>query len=73
MNFKSISLLVLIGLFIIVCIQNVEAIPIHFLMWSANISKLLLLLITLIVGILVGIIIYGMWIKSKKEEKIEVK
>jgi hypothetical protein len=42
-------------------------------MWSANISKLLLLLITLIAGILVGIIIYGMWIKSKKEEKIEVK
>jgi fructose-specific phosphotransferase system IIC component len=38
-----------------------------------NISKLLLLLITLIIGILVGMIILGMWRKHKEEEKIEVK
>jgi lipopolysaccharide assembly protein A len=73
MSFKSVTLLVLIGLFIIVCIQNVETIPLHFLLWSVNISKLLLLLITLIIGILVGVIIPGIWRKSKEEEKIEVK
>ena len=73
MSFKSVTLLILIGLFIIVCIQNVETIPLHFLFWSMNISKLLLLLITLIAGILVGMIIPGMWRKSKEEEKIEVK
>ena len=73
MSFKSVTLLILIGLFIIVCIQNVETIPLHFLFWSMNISKLLLLLITLIIGILVGMIIPGMWRKSKEEEKIEVK
>ena len=71
MNYKALTLLILIGLFIIVCIQNVELVPIHFLMWSINISKLLLLLITLIVGILVGAIISGMIIKSKKKEKIQ--
>lgn len=71
MNYKALALLILIGLFIIVCIQNVELVPIHFLMWSINISKLLLLLITLIVGILVGAIISGMIIKSKKKEKIQ--
>ena len=73
MSFKSVTLLVLIGLFIIVCIQNVEKIPLHFLFWSTNISKLLLLLITLIIGILIGVIIPGIWRKSKEEEKIEVK
>lgn len=73
MSFKSVTLLILIGLFIIICIQNVETIPLHFLFWSMNISKLLLLLITLIVGILVGMIIPGMWRKHKEEEKIEVK
>jgi len=73
MSFKSVILLVLIGLFIIVCIQNVEKIPLHFIFWSMNISKLLLLLITLVIGILVGVIIPGIWRKSKEEEKIEVK
>ena len=71
MNYKALSLLILIGLFIVVCIQNVELIPIHFLVWSINISKLLLLLITLIVGILVGIIITGLLKRPKKEEKID--
>lgn len=73
MSFKSVTLLILIGLFIIVSIQNVEKIPLHFLFWSMDISKLLLLLITLIIGILVGLIIPGIWRKSKEEEKIEVK
>ena len=73
MSFKSVTLLILIGLFIIVSIQNVEKIPLHFLLWSMNISKLLLLLITLIIGILVGLIIPGIWRKSKEEKKIEVK
>lgn len=71
MNYKALTLLILIGLFIVVCIQNVELVPIHFLMWTINISKLLLLLITLIVGILVGIIITGLLKRSKKEEKID--
>lgn len=71
MNYKALTLLILIGLFIVVCIQNVELIPIHFLVWSINISKLILLLITLIVGILVGIIITGLLKRPKKEEKID--
>lgn len=73
MNFKSISLLILIGLFIIVCIQNVEVVPVHFLMWSGNISKLLLLLITLTIGMLIGAIIYGMKIRVNKEDKMDIK
>ena len=73
MNFKSISILSLLAIFIIVSIQNVEVIPVHFLFWKAEISKLLLLIITLIIGILVGMIIPGFFSKSKKEEQIKVK
>lgn len=69
MNTKSIIALILLGLFIIVCIQNVEEIPIHFLFWSFKISKLLLLILTLIVGIFVGMLIPGLLSKSPKEEK----
>ena len=72
MSFKSVTLLILIGLFIIICIQNVETIPLHFIFWSTDISKLLLLLITLIIGIFVGMIIQGLFSKSKKEDKEEI-
>lgn len=73
MNFKSISILSLLAIFIIVSIQNVEVILVHFLFWKAEISKLLLLIITLVIGILVGMIIPGFFSKSKKEEQIKIK
>lgn len=72
MNFKNISIILLLALFIIVCIQNVEIIPVHFLLWKVEISKLLLLIITLVVGMLIGMIIPGFFNKSKKEVPTEV-
>ena len=73
MNFKNISLIILLAVFIIVCIQNVEIVPVHFLFWKVEISKLLLLIITLVVGLLIGMIILGFFNKSKKEGPTEVK
>ena len=73
MNIKSISIIVLLALFITVCIQNVEIIPVHFLIWKIDISKLLLLIITLVIGILIGMIIPGFFSRSKKDEQLKVK
>jgi len=73
MNIKSISIIILLALFITVCIQNVEIIPVHFLFWKIEISKLLLLIITLVIGILIGVIIPGFFSRSKKDEQIKVK
>ena len=73
MNFKNISLIILLALFIIVCIQNVEIIPVHFLFWKVEISKLLLLIITLVVGMLIGMMIPGFFTKSEKENPTKVK
>lgn len=67
MNFKSITALILLGLFIVVCLQNVEEIPVRFLFWSFNISKLLLLILTLIVGIFLGMLITNGLKKQKKD------
>jgi uncharacterized integral membrane protein len=72
MNFKNISLIILLALFIIVCIQNVEIIPVHFLFWKVEISKLLLLIITLVVGMIIGMMIPGFFTKSEKENPTEV-
>lgn len=73
MNLKSVSLLSLLAVFVIISIQNVEIIPVHFLFWKIEISKLLLLIITLVIGILVGMIIPGVLSKSNNEEQIKVK
>jgi uncharacterized integral membrane protein len=73
MNFKNIILMILLALFIIVCIQNVEIIPVHFLFWKVEISKLLLLIITLVVGMLIGMMIPGFFTKSEKENPTKVK
>jgi uncharacterized integral membrane protein len=66
MNAKSIIMLVLLGLFLIFCFQNVEDITIHFIFWSFAISKLLILIITFIIGIFIGILIPGMLTKKNK-------
>jgi uncharacterized integral membrane protein len=73
MNFKNISIIILLALFIIVCIQNVEIVPLHFLFWKVDISKLLLLIMTLVSGILIGMIIPGYFSTSKKEQQIKEK
>lgn len=73
MNLKSLSIISLLAIFVIVSIQNVEVIPVHLLFWKIEISKLLLLIITLVIGILVGMIIPGFFSKSKKEEQIQLK
>jgi uncharacterized integral membrane protein len=73
MGVKNISFLILLALFLIVCVQNVEVIPVHLLFWKVDISKLLLLIITLLIGTLVGLFLPGFFNKSKKEEQIKVK
>ena len=73
MGVKNISFIILLALFLIVCIQNVEVIPVHLLLWKVEISKLLLLIITLVIGILVGLFLPGFFNKSKKEEQIKMK
>lgn len=68
MNFKTISGLILLALFIIISIQNSEIISVHLLFWKVDISKLLLLIITLIAGIIIGMILPGFFNKRKKEQ-----
>ncbi|HMN49010.1 MAG TPA: DUF1049 domain-containing protein [Ignavibacteriaceae bacterium] len=68
MNIKYILVLIALGLFIIVCLQNVEQIPMHFLFWEFNISKLLLLILILIIGIFIGMLIPGLLTKSSKQK-----
>jgi len=73
MNAKRIIVLILIGLLIIISIQNVEPIKITLLFWSTSISKLLLLILVLIFGIFTGIVFSGVKKKPKEENLIDQK
>lgn len=68
MNAKSVIILILLGVFIVLCLQNVENITIHFLFWSFAISKLLILSLTFIIGIFIGILMVNILKKESKPD-----
>ena len=54
MNFKLVTVLVLVGLAVLFIIQNVAVVEVQFLFWSIQVSRALLIFLLLAVGIIVG-------------------
>jgi len=54
MNFKLITVLVLVGFAVLFIIQNVAVVEVQFLLWSIQVSRALLMFLLLAVGIIVG-------------------
>lgn len=58
--------LVLIGAVVLFIFQNIGVVEIRFLFWSAAISRPLLLLMVLIIGVLVGWIWHSLWRRARQ-------
>lgn len=71
MKAKIILMLVLVGLFILFVMQNMEVVNIHFLFFSFPISLVLLLFIVFAIGIIIGMLLPG--ILTSKQKNVEVK
>ncbi|WP_337864640.1 lipopolysaccharide assembly protein LapA domain-containing protein [Ignavibacterium sp.] len=71
MKAKIILMLVLVGIFILFVLQNMEVVNIHFLFFSFPISLVLLLFIVCVIGIIIGMLLPG--ILSSKQKNVEVK
>ncbi|WP_337871713.1 lipopolysaccharide assembly protein LapA domain-containing protein [Ignavibacterium sp.] len=71
MKAKIILMLVLVGIFILFVLQNMEVVNIHFLFFSFPISLVLLLFIVFVIGIIIGMLLPG--ILSSKQKNVEVK
>ncbi len=69
MNIKLILALLLAGLVILFIVQNVAAVEIQFLVWSAHISRALLLFIILAIGIGIGWALNSLTAHAKKKKK----
>ncbi len=66
MRFKLILLLVLIVLFTIFVSQNTEQTIMTLFFWTIDLPKIVLLIITLAVGVILGLIVATMFGKNKK-------
>lgn len=62
MRWRLIVILVLLVLLVVFTVQNYEIVSIHFLFWSFQTSRAIILLGAFIVGVLVGLI--AVFIKS---------
>ena len=65
MNVKYILVIILLSLFGIFIVQNTESVTVKFLMLDAMLPRAILLLLTLAVGILIGIFIPYQFKKHK--------
>lgn len=60
-------IIALLFLIAIVVVQNSEVVDVRFLFWEASLSRVVLLLITLVIGILIGFV--GAKLPKKKKER----
>jgi putative membrane protein len=75
MPVKTIVFIVLAILIVIFTIQNTQVVEIKFFIWQTSISKALVLLSTLFIGIILGWLItwagYSRRKRKEKEERVE--
>ncbi len=67
MNFKEFLLLIISTLFLIFVVQNTQAFPVKFLIWSFSMSQALWLILGLLVGLSLGWVL-TLRAKKKKDE-----
>ena len=71
MRFRLTVILLLVVLFIVLIAQNTGDASITFLFWTATASRLILLAITFLVGIVVGFLLGRPWRRKKQFAKVE--
>lgn len=67
MKYKLISGIVLFFIMVIFIVQNASTVEIHLIFWTVNISRVLLMFIILLFGIIIGWILNS-YIRHIKEQ-----
>jgi len=66
---KAIMIIVLIILFLILIIQNTDAVKLHFLFWELQVSRIILIPFFTLIGFLAGYVIAKLEKPKMKQEK----
>jgi uncharacterized integral membrane protein len=69
MKAKTIVVLVLIGLFIIILVQNAQVVTLRLLFWEFGMSQIILLPLALIIGFILGFIVAKVMSDTRSKEK----
>jgi len=67
MRFRLTVILLLVVVFIVLIAQNTGDASVTFLFWTATASRIVLLAITFLVGIVIGFLLGRPWRRKKKE------
>lgn len=59
MNFKMISILVLIALLVVFVVQNTGVVEIRFLAWKLGMSRALVMIFAVLIGVVIGWLWHG--------------
>ncbi len=57
MKAKTIVVLVLIGLFLIILVQNAQVVTLRLLFWEIGMSQIILLPLTMLIGFILGFLV----------------
>ena len=68
MNYKLIVGTILIGLAVVFTIQNVTVTDLRFLFWTLTMSRAVLMFLILSVGIILGWLLHGSFIRRKSNK-----
>lgn len=68
MNYKLIVGAILIGLAVVFTIQNVTVTDLRFLFWTLTMSRAVLMFLILAIGIILGWLLHGSFIKRKNNK-----
>ncbi|HMU41808.1 MAG TPA: LapA family protein [Ignavibacteriaceae bacterium] len=69
MKAKQILLLIIGAIFLIIVLQNTEEILVTFFFWSVTLPKIVVLLISALIGFVAGILIFSITTKRKLKAK----
>ncbi len=66
MRVRSVVILVLLLLFLVVIVQNTEVVSVRLLFWDLEMSRIILLALSLAVGVIVGFLLGRPWRRRER-------
>ena len=68
MKFKILSVMFLIVLFTVFVSQNTEIIPINIFFWKVELSTIIVISISFLIGMIIGLVLISLFSVPKKKE-----
>jgi uncharacterized integral membrane protein len=68
MKLKTVIILVIAALFLIILLQNTQVVTLRLYFWQLSMSRIILLVVTLLIGFIVGYIVAKVTTRGRKSE-----